>query len=127
MKIAFIVGTFFPQAGGAQVQAHNICNKLTEKNIDIDCYIFNKTNIKNNNYKIFLLSKFLTSLVYFFKFYLNLNVNFILKNYLKKIIERNKYEFWHFIFLNHKCLILIDCLNQLNQKVFVTFKAQIFK
>jgi len=123
MKIAFIVGTFFPQAGGAQVQAHNICNKLTEKNIDIDCYIFNKTNIKNNNYKIFLLSKFLTSLVYFFKFYLNLNVNFILKNYLKKIIERNKYEFWHFIFLNHKCLILIDCLNQLNQKVFVTFQG----
>ena len=106
MKIAFIVGTFFPQAGGAQVQAHNICNKLTEKNIDIDCYIFNKTNIKNNNYKIFLLSKFLTSLVYFFKFYLNLNVSFILKNYLKKIIERNKYEFWHFIFLNHKCLCL---------------------
>ena len=123
MKIAFIVGTFFPQAGGAQVQAHNICNKLTEKNIDIDCYIFNKTNIKNNNYKIFLLSKFLTSLVYFFKFYLNLNVSFILKNYLKKIIERNKYEFWHFIFLNHKCLILIDCLNQLNQKVFVTFQG----
>ena len=123
MKIAFIVGTFFPQAGGAQVQAHNVCNKLTEKNIDIDCYIFNKTNIKNNNYKIFLLSKFLTSLVYFFKFYLNLNVSFILKNYLKKIIERNKYEFWHFIFLNHKCLILIDCLNQLNQKVFVTFQG----
>ena len=123
MKIAFIVGTFFPQAGGAQVQAHNICNKLTEKNVDIDCYIFNKTNIKNNNYKIFLLSKFLTSLVYFFKFYLNLNINFILKYYLKKIIERNKYEFWHFIFLNHKCLILIDCLNQLNQKVFVTFQG----
>ena len=123
MKIAFIVGTFFPQAGGAQVQAHNICNKLTEKNIDIDCYLFNKTNIKNNNYKIFLLSKFLTSLVYFFKFYLNLNINFILKYYLKKIIERNKYEFWHFIFLNHKCLILIDCLNQLNQKVFVTFQG----
>ena len=123
MKIAFIVGTFFPQAGGAQVQAHNICNKLTEKNIDIDCYIFNKTNIKNNNYKIFLLSKFLTSLAYFFKFYLNLNINFFLKYYLKKIIEKNKYEFWHFIFLNHKCLILIDCLNQLNQKVFVTFQG----
>ncbi len=123
MKIAFIIGTFFPQAGGAQVQAHNICNKLTEKNIDIDCYIFNKTNIKNNNYKIFLLSKFLTSLAYFFKFYLNLNINFILKYYLKKIIKKNKYEFWHFIFLNHKCLILIECLNQLNQKVFVTFQG----
>ena len=93
MKIAFIIGTFFPQAGGAQVQAHNICNKLTEKNIDIDCYIFNKTNIKNNNYKIFLLSKFLTSLAYFFKFYLNLNINFILKYYLKKNYKKINMSF----------------------------------
>ena len=32
MKIAIIAGTFFPHPGGAQVQVHNICNKLTEKN-----------------------------------------------------------------------------------------------
>lgn len=123
MKTALVVGTFFPQAGGAQVQAHNICNKLKEKNLDIDCYIFSKTNINNNNYRIILFSKFLTSLVFFFKYYLNLNLNFLLKKYLEKIIKLNKYEFWHFIFLNHKCLILIECLKQLNQKVFVTFQG----
>ena len=123
MKIALVVGTFFPQPGGAQVLEHNICNKQKEKNLDIDCYIFNKTNINNNNYKIIILSKFLISLVFFFKYYLNLNLNFLLKGYLKKIIKSNNYEFWHFIFLNHKCLILIDCLKQLNQKVLVTFQG----
>jgi glycosyltransferase involved in cell wall biosynthesis len=123
MKIALVVGTFFPQPGGAQVQAHNICNKQKEKNLDIDCYIFNKTNINNNNYKIIILSKFLISLVFFFRYYLNLNLNFLLKGYLKKIIKSNNYEFWHFIFLNHKCLILINCLKQLNQKVLVTFQG----
>ena len=30
MKIAFITGVFFPRAGGAQVQAHNIANRLTK-------------------------------------------------------------------------------------------------
>tara|TARA_Y100000591_G_C21808247_1_gene686267 strand:- start:590 stop:1747 length:1158 start_codon:yes stop_codon:yes gene_type:complete len=123
MKIAFVVGTFFPEAGGAQVQAHNICNKLVENKIETECYIFNKTNIKNNKYKIFLLSKFLTSVVFFFKYYLNLNLNFLLIKYLKKIIKKNKYDFWHFIFLNHKCLILIDCLKQLDQKILVTFQG----
>ena len=123
MKIAFVLGTFFPEAGGAQVQAHNICNKLVENKIETECYIFNKTNIKNNKYKILLLSKFLTSLVFFFKYYLNLNLNFLLIKYLKKIIKKNNYDFWHFIFLNHKCLILIDCLKQLDQKILVTFQG----
>lgn len=123
MKIAFVVGTFFPEAGGAQVQAHNICNKLVENKIETECYIFNKTNIKNNKYKILLLSKFLTSVVFFFKYYLNLNLNFLLIKYLKKIIKKNNYDFWHFIFLNHKCLILIDCLKQLDQKILVTFQG----
>ena len=123
MKIAIVVGTFFPEAGGAQVQAHNICNKLVENKIETECYIFNKTNIKNNKYKILLLSKFLTSVVFFFKFYLNLNLNFLLIKYLKKIIKKNNYDFWHFIFLNHKCLILIDCLKQLDQKILVTFQG----
>ncbi len=123
MKIAFVVGTFFPEAGGAQVQAHNICNKLIENKIETECYIFNKTNIKNNKYKILLLSKFLTSVVFFFKYYLNLNLNFLLIKYLKKIIKKNNYDFWHFIFLNHKCLIMIDCLKQLDQKILVTFQG----
>ena len=60
MKIAIVSGAFFPQPGGAQVQAHNVCNKLIEKNIEANCYLFNKTNIKNNNYKIVLFNKLIT-------------------------------------------------------------------
>ena len=64
MKIAIIAGTFFPHPGGAQVQVHNICNKLTEKKFQTDCYIFNKTNLKNNKYKIILIDKLIISLVF---------------------------------------------------------------
>ena len=32
--------------GGAQTQSHNITNKLHELGNKVDCYIFNKTNIK---------------------------------------------------------------------------------
>ncbi len=120
MKIAIVSGAFFPQVGGVQVQVHNICNKLIENKIDVECFIFNKTNIENNNYKINLFNKFLTSFVFFFRYYLNLNLNFLLKIYLKKIIKK-KYNFWHFNFLNHKCLILIECLIELKQKVIVSF------
>ena len=46
MKIAIIPGAFFPNPGGAQVQAHNLANKLCEKNNKVDILLFNKTNIK---------------------------------------------------------------------------------
>ena len=55
MKLAIVSGTFFPHPGGAQVQVHNICNKLFEKKYNVDCYIFNKTQIKNNNYNFILI------------------------------------------------------------------------
>ena len=29
-KIAFVPGVFFPDYGGAQIQCHNIANKLTD-------------------------------------------------------------------------------------------------
>ena len=48
MKIAFISGAFFPTAGGAQVQNHNIANKLVEKGIDIELFIFNSILIFYN-------------------------------------------------------------------------------
>ena len=67
MKIAIIAGTFFPNPGGAQVQIHNICNKLTELGHKTDCYIYNKCNISNNLYNIKLINKFITSLIYFFE------------------------------------------------------------
>ena len=51
MKIAIVAGTFFPLPGGAQVQTHNLANKLIEKN-DVDCYIYSPTNIKNKTIKL---------------------------------------------------------------------------
>ena len=41
MKIAIVAGTFFPLPGGAQVQTHNLANKLIEKKNDVEClYLF---------------------------------------------------------------------------------------
>jgi glycosyltransferase involved in cell wall biosynthesis len=121
MKIAIVCGIFFPEPGGAQVQTHNIASKIVELGHKVDFFIYNKTNIKNNNYNIIILNKFFTSLVFFFEYYLNINCSFILKIYLKKIIKKNKYDIWHFSFINFKSLIIINLLKQLNQKIIVTF------
>ena len=88
MKIAVIAGIFFPYPGGAQVQIHNLANKLSEKKVEVDCYIFDRVNLKNNNYKIILLNKLILSFVFILKYYFNLNLNFILKIYLNKIIKK---------------------------------------
>ena len=53
MKIAFITGVFFPRAGGAQVQAHNIANRLTKLGIKTRLFLFNKTNIQSYLTKTF--------------------------------------------------------------------------
>ena len=123
MKIAIIAGIFFPHPGGAQVQIHNLANKLSEKKIEVDCYIFDKADLKNNNYKIILLNKLILSFVFILKYYFNLNLNFILKIYLNKIIKKKRYDIWHFNFVNYKSLILIDCLKDLKQKILVTFQG----
>ena len=65
MNIAFVLGTFFPKAGGAQVQAHNIANKLSKTEINVKLFLYNKTNIKNNKYEIFIFKKFLLNIVFF--------------------------------------------------------------
>lgn len=123
MKIAFVFGVFFPQPGGAQVQAHNFANKLVEFGEQVDCYIYRKTNVKNNNYNIFKLNYFITSFVYFFHYYFEINLIFILKFYLKKIILKKKYNVWHFNFLNYKSLLIINALKDLDQKIVVTFQG----
>ena len=123
MKIAIIAGIFFPHPGGAQVQIHNLANKLSEKKIEVDCYIFDKADLKNNNYKIILLNKLILNFVFILKYYFNLNLNFILKIYLNKIIKKKRYDIWHFNFVNYKSLILIDCLKDLKQKILVTFQG----
>jgi len=45
MKIAIIPGAFFPDPGGAQVQAHNLSNIFNKKKITSDILLLNKTNI----------------------------------------------------------------------------------
>ena len=47
MNIALLPGVFFPQPGGAQVQTHNLANKLVKKGHKVDVILLNKTNIKN--------------------------------------------------------------------------------
>tara|TARA_B110000971_G_scaffold197739_1_gene213779 strand:- start:42 stop:356 length:315 start_codon:yes stop_codon:yes gene_type:complete len=88
IKIAIISGIFFPAPGGAQIQTHNFANKFVQLGHKVDSYIYNSTDIKVNNYNIIIINKFLTSLVYFFEYYLDLNISFILKIYLKKIIKK---------------------------------------
>jgi glycogen synthase len=123
MKIAFVSGIYFPDPGGAQIQTHNFANKLVELGHEVDSYIYNPSDIKINNYNIIVLNKFLTSLVFFCEYYLSINVSFILKIYLKKIVDKKKYDIWHCNFVNFKSLIIINILKKLNQKVIVTFQG----
>ena len=123
MNIAFVLGTFFPKAGGVQVQAHNMANKLSKTEINVKLFLYNKTNIKNNKYEIFIFKKFLLNIVFFFKYYFNLNIFFILNPYILKIIRTNNIDIWHFNFLNFKSLILINILKKFNQKIIVTFQG----
>jgi len=121
MNIAFILGTFFPKAGGVQVQVHNIANKLFKTENNIRLFLYNKTNIKNNKYEIIVFKKLLFDIVFFFKYYLNLNIFFILNPYISKIIRKGEIDIWHFNFINFKSLILINVLKKFNQKIIVTF------
>ena len=121
MNIAFVLGTFFPKAGGVQVQVHNIANKLSETGKNIKLFLYNETNIKNNRYEIIVFKKSLFNIFFFFKYYLNLNIFFILNPYILKIIRTNNVDIWHFNFLNFKSLILINVLKKFNQKIIVTF------
>ena len=88
MKIAIVNGIYFPEPGGAQTQSHNITNKLHQLGNKVDCYIFNKTNIRNNFYEIIILNKLLITIVYLFNYYLNIDISLILSNYFKKIIKK---------------------------------------
>ena len=121
MNIAFILGTFFPEVGGVQVQVHNIANKLSKTGNNIKLFLYNKTNIRNNQYEIIVFKKLLFNIVFFFKYYLDLNIFFILNPYISKIIRTNNIDIWHFNFLNFKSLILINLLKKFNQKIIVTF------
>ena len=70
MRIAIIPGIFFPEPGGAQIQTHNLANKLVEKGKQVDILINKNSNIRNNNYRIKKLNNFLFSFIYFLNIYL---------------------------------------------------------
>ena len=90
MNVAFISGVFFPKAGGVQVQVHNIANKLSKLGISVKLFIYNKTNIKNNNYDIFVLNKFVFNLVYFFKYFLNIDLFFSISSLCNKTNQKTQ-------------------------------------
>ena len=123
MKIAIIPGAFFPNPGGAQVQAHNLANKLCETNNQADIVLLNKTNIVKKKYNVIYLNKILINIIFIFHYYLKIDLTFFLETYFKKIISKNKYKIWHFIFINYKSLLFINILKKLNQKIIVTFQG----
>jgi len=121
MKIGYFLGTFFPAPGGVQVQTHNIANTMVDRGNKIDFFLLNKTNIKNNRYGIIVINKFIISLFFYLNYYLKINLSFIFRIYLKKILMMDKYDLFHFHFLSHKMLYLIDNLQVFKKKIIVTF------
>jgi len=123
MKVAFIPSTFLPWIGGAEIQTHNTANKLVELGSQVDIFLLNKENIKNRNYNIIVLNKFIISFVFISKYYLNLDFTFLLKIYFKRICNIRQYDAWHFHSVNYKTLLYIKPLKELGQKVIITFQG----
>ena len=123
MKIALIPGVFFPQPGGAQVQTHNLANKLIQMGHEVNILILNKTNIKNNIYNIIVINKIVLSLLFYLNEIFKINLSFIFKLYLKRILKKNNYDIFHFQLLNFKTLFILKILKSLNKKVVVTFQG----
>ena len=121
MKIGYFLGTFFPAPGGVQVQTHNIANTLVNKGNEVDFFLLNKTNVKNNHYGIIVINKFIISFFFYLKYYLKINLSFLFRIYLKKILMIDQYDLFHFHFLTHKMLYLIDNLQFFKKKIIVTF------
>ena len=123
MKIAFVPSTFLPWVGGAEIQTHNTANKLVEMKNDVDIFLLDNLLIKNKNYNILKLNKFVINIVYLFKYYFNLDLSFILKKYFKKICSEKSYKAWHFHSVNYKTLLYIQSLKELDQNVVITFQG----
>ena len=123
IKLCVIPSTFLPIVGGAEVQCHNFSNLMVKKKLSVHLWNLNKINIKNNLYQIKFFNMYILNLVYFFEYYLNINLNFLLRNYLKSIDCKYKYDIYHFHSLNFKLLQIIRELKKMNKKVVVTFQG----
>ena len=49
MKIAFIPSTVLPHIGGAEIQAHNVANKLVERGHDVEIFVASFRHYFNTN------------------------------------------------------------------------------
>ncbi len=123
MKIAFIPSTFLPFVGGAETQTHNVANCLKKKKIEVDIYLLKNQKFKNAKYNTIQLNYFLISFIFLLKYYLNINLSFLLKIYFKKIQNNKKYDIWHFHSVNYKTLIYINVLKEIDQKIIITFQG----
>tara|TARA_B100001121_G_scaffold147812_1_gene129468 strand:- start:942 stop:2102 length:1161 start_codon:yes stop_codon:yes gene_type:complete len=123
MKIALLPGVFFPQPGGAQVQTHNLANKLVKLGHQVDVYLLNKTNLKNNLYNIIVINRFFLSLFFYLYLYLRIDLSFIFKIFFLIFLRKKNYDIFHFQLLNFKMLYILKILKNLNQKVVVTFQG----
>lgn len=123
MKIAFIPSTFLPWVGGAEIQTHNTANKLVELGNDVDILLLNNENIKNRKYNIIKLNKFLINIVYLAKYYLNVDLGFLLEIYFKKVCSNKNYKAWHFHSVNFKTLLYVKPLKELGQNIIITFQG----
>lgn len=121
MRIAYIPSTFLPIYSGAEIQSHNIANRLSEKNFKIEVWNSYIPKIKNNKYNLKKFNNLFVNLIFFCNYYLNLNTKFFLKVYFKFLIKNNFYDVWHFQSLNFKTLLYLDILISLKQKTMVTF------
>ena len=121
LKIAIIPSTFLPLVGGAEIQTHNLANSISKKGHIVDIWNTKKGFYKKKLYRINNFNKFIINSTYLLRYYFKMKFNFLLKNYLKKIIDTNKYDVWHFHSINFKTLIIFEVLKDLNQKVVFTF------
>ncbi|WP_075483186.1 glycosyltransferase family 4 protein [Candidatus Pelagibacter communis] len=121
MRIAFFCGVFFPLPGGAQIQTHNLANKLVKKGYKVDVIILNETNIKNNLYNIIVINKIFISIFFYIKHFLFIDLTFIFKIYLDKLFKNKDYDIFHFQFLNPKMFFLLELVKHYKKKIVATF------
>ena len=121
LKIAFVPSTFLPTIGGSETQIHNFANKITELENVVDVFLLNKTKIKNRKYNIIKLNKIFINFIYLFKYYLGIDLTFLLRIYFSKICKKKKYDVWHFQSVNYKTLLYFKALKMLGEKICVSF------
>ncbi len=121
MKIAFVPSTFLPTIGGSETQIHNFANKIIELGNSVDILLLKDEKITNKKYEIIKLNSHLINFIFIFKYYLNIDLSFLLKIYFKKICIKKKYDVWHFQSVNYKTLLYLKPLKILGEKICISF------